>query len=138
MAESGYRGSAGGRDKRSRTDTDSPARRPRAQGASSDTLLEIADEIEEHARALLARARDLRRTAGGSTGSRERPAGRPQERGEKSDRTERTGGPAQRRGNERRPGERSREAREGGSERPKRNYNKTAPEWAPTPKRRKT
>lgn len=52
------------RESRPRPGGDDAPRRPAARGLSADALLEMADELEEQGRNLLARARELQRMAG--------------------------------------------------------------------------
>jgi hypothetical protein len=99
---------------------------PRPRGASSEELLDLVDELEEHARALLGLSRKLQRLAtsleggGGGGGGGRAPRGR--------------GGAG---GGEARGGSRGAE-RPGGEERPKRRSTGEAPSWAPAGKRRRS
>jgi hypothetical protein len=147
MAESNNRRPRTERSERPRTDRSERPRsgstsggRTTSRGSSPDGLLEVAEQIEEHARALLARARDLRRMADSGEGAARRTTGA------------RSGGyGGNRAGGEDRPqrrtserggtGERSRSPRAGGAgERGggTRSPRDETPDWAPTPKRRRT
>jgi hypothetical protein len=90
MAQPGRSSGGGERERRGGAGGDPRKRHPQSRGAGKDVLLRIAEELEEQGRALLARARELRRLAtpaspgkAGAESPRERPA-----RGEASRRRE--------------------------------------------------
>jgi hypothetical protein len=136
MAESENRRPSGTRENRSRDDRGGSAGRSRPGSMSPSALRELAEELEEHGRALIARARELKRMAG-EGGGRDRPQAR------SGNRTERPGaGGAARTGDRRGGGDRER-SRGGRGARGADTGDRAArgsdvPDRAPTPKRRKT
>jgi transcription termination factor Rho len=149
MAESRNRSSRTGGEQRPRAEGETRSGGSRSRTLSPEDLRELAEELEEHGRALLARARELQRMAGAAQGSAgrsttrsERPdRGQRTERGERSERTERgerggSSGPRRQSGRSER-GESAGGRQSGGSSRPKRDRDES-PNWAPKPKRRRT
>lgn len=131
MAESGKRHTRSAQQGRTRSEAGTQSRGARPGGAPSHELLRLAEDLEEHGREILSRARDLRRLAEGKRAPRERSAGTDDGGGARGARS-RERGSGRPEGRER-GGKGARDA--GAGARPKRGGDQT-PEWAPGSRRR--
>jgi transcription termination factor Rho len=148
MVESRNRSSSSGGEQRPRAESDTRSRGSRSRSPSAEELRELAEELEEHGRALLARARELQRMAGAGQGSSTRDTSRGErtdrgsrdvrsQRTERGERGERGGASGPRRQTGRRERVESAGGRQsGGAPRAKRDRD-DSPDWTPKAKRRR-